>query len=216
MLVIHSRILLVVKWYLVSLHEIVAKVDWQGLRILHLLFCFVRHILMIYVFLGHSFYVGLGCSSRNLFSRPWLVTRILTLSAGSSIWFLLLLVDRSWLLFIASTLVGGSGSRDNWLCARRRALYMLQMLVDILLLEQVLQSSLCLTIQMSSCCSLDRIVDRSHWLVLLAALSRSTWLLLGMQAACNVVSQSCRCQLLMMQRSQVLRQYHLLLQLLNQ
>lgn len=73
-LVVHARVLLVVQRYLISLHEVVAEVNWQSLRVLHLLLCLVRHVLVVNVLLWHAFNVAWACSSGYLVAGPWLVT----------------------------------------------------------------------------------------------------------------------------------------------
>ena len=61
-LVIHAGVLLVVERNLVSLHEVVAEVDGQRLRILHLLLCLVRQVLVVNVLLRHVFDLTLAGS----------------------------------------------------------------------------------------------------------------------------------------------------------
>ena len=99
------------------------------------------------------------------------------------------------------------------------ACHLLQMLLQLLLLQQLLQGSLGLTVQVPSCSGLYWIAHLWHSLVLsllIALLGRARLLLLRVHAASNVMSKGCGCKLLMVQRCQVLGQDHLLLQLLNQ
>lgn len=97
MFIVHPRVFLIMKRYLITLHEIIAKMNRQGLWILHLLFSLLRQVLVIDIFLRHVFYVT-SRTCRNLISWAGLVARILAL--GSSFRFFLLLINSLRLRFI--------------------------------------------------------------------------------------------------------------------
>lgn len=169
---------------------------------------------MVYVLLRHSLNVALACSSRYLVAGPRLVSWVLTLCACASLRLLLLLAHSCRLLLVAFGWIAWRRSGHNCIRIMATACHLLQMLLQLLLLQQLLQGSLSLTVQMPSCSSLYWIADLWHSLVLsllIALLGRARLLLLRVHAASYVMSKGCGCKLLMVQRCQVLGQDHLLL-----
>lgn len=137
-LIVHPGVLLIVEWDLVSLHEVVAEVNRQQLRVLHLLLRLLWQVLMIDVFLRHVVDISWSRSGRNLVSRPRLISRILRLGANGRLGLLNALILRHLvalglrlrLLLLVDRLVGD-------------ALHLLQ----LLLLQDLLQGGLGLAVQ---------------------------------------------------------------------